>query len=339
MIKKIISFGIKTAYLALIICFFTFPFLASAQTTCPDGKYCALSTIPGITETGKPVDPSFLIKNIYGISIGIAAVLAIGMIIWAGIQYATTEAITGKSEAKKHWVGAFWGLLLLISSYLILKTINVNLVDQDLSLGTATGCTETGPSGEIQPCGVAATEAILQKTRDNLVAEKLAIIQRQDTLRQEIDNLELQRSNLEEEGKLDEAYAIQQQIDVKQSELSYTAINLQSNAAYTVITSTAARGDLEFNRVVSNWNSADAGKVITAYQQDFTDKMNAIRTMKDAAGNPLYPQDRIDTMQAQFNYQLAYMNNYKAWRDSGGQGSVPQKPAFNLGLVFPETTQ
>ncbi|MDO8579632.1 MAG: hypothetical protein Q7R72_02045 [bacterium] len=135
--------------------FSIFGTLAYAQNTQPTmgpdctKEYCALTTVPGafdackadkngvITcEKGTIKNPVSVIKNIYGISIGIGAMLAIVMIIWAGIEYATTEAITGKSDAKEKWQGAVFGLVLLLASYIILRTINVDLVNINLDLGT-----------------------------------------------------------------------------------------------------------------------------------------------------------------------------------------------------------
>jgi hypothetical protein len=98
--------------------------------------YLPLTTIPGAFTEKMPTNPFNVVKNIYGVAIGVAAVLAVGMIIWAGLQYATTEAINGKSDAKDTWQGAVWGLVLLLSSFLILRTINVDLVDITLDLGT-----------------------------------------------------------------------------------------------------------------------------------------------------------------------------------------------------------
>ncbi|MEK9207173.1 MAG: hypothetical protein AAB922_01735 [Patescibacteria group bacterium] len=133
-------------------------------------EYCALTTVPGAFDACK-VDkngvvtcekdtvknPVSVIKNIYGISIGIGAMLAIVMIIWAGIEYATTEAIYGKSAAKEKWQGAVFGLVLLLASYIILRTINVDLVNINLDLGTPIKCTPTKDTdGKDIPCGASA---------------------------------------------------------------------------------------------------------------------------------------------------------------------------------------
>ena len=148
--KKISSVVILSLFV-----FSIFENLTYAQTATPASKldctkeYCALTTIPGAFDACKvnkngvvtcdegPIkNPVSVIKNIYGISIGIGAMLAIVMIIWAGIEYATTEAIYGKSAAKEKWQGAVFGLVLLLASYIILRTINVDLVNINLDLGT-----------------------------------------------------------------------------------------------------------------------------------------------------------------------------------------------------------
>jgi hypothetical protein len=341
-------------YGILLISSFVFPTIASAQTpTCADGTYCALSTIPGVTQAGQEVNPSYIVKNIYGISIAIAAILAVGMIIWAGIQYATTEAITGKSDAKRHWMGAIGGLLLLLSSYILLRTININLVNQNLDLGTPTGCTETGANGETQPCGVNEYADILKSTREALAAQATQLTQKQEALRLEIADLELERSNLEAQNKLDEAYVLQQQIEAKETELASINQDFRINRNYDVVAHTSyngyeyfnsAVGDLanytidENNKSIFQTQLNEVGASITTFQNRVTDTMTAIRNSQTSSGAPLYTQEQIDTMQAQFNYQLAYMNNYKAWLESGKTGTEPKKPEFNLKLTFPDQT-
>lgn len=100
-------------------------------------EYAPLTAIPYLTapEDGKAtVNPVHLVKNIYGVSIAIGAVIAVAMIIWAGLEYATIEAFGSKSDAKERWTHAIYGLLLLLSAYVILRTINVDLVNMNLDL-------------------------------------------------------------------------------------------------------------------------------------------------------------------------------------------------------------
>ena len=153
--KKILKKLIAGGVLGIVTVFSfstTVVYAVDANTT----QYVALTTIPGFTTGCVPVEvkdangvvksintdncvktnPLEKIKNIYGVAIGIAAVLAVIMIIWAGLEYATTDAITGKSDAKVKWQGALYGLGLLLVSYLLLRTINIDLVNINLNLGT-----------------------------------------------------------------------------------------------------------------------------------------------------------------------------------------------------------
>lgn len=68
------------------------------------------------------------INFIVELVIGATTVLAVLFLVWAGIQYMTTESFTKKGEAKKTAQRALGGLLLALSSFLILNTINPDLV-------------------------------------------------------------------------------------------------------------------------------------------------------------------------------------------------------------------
>jgi len=73
------------------------------------------------------------------IFIGICAVLAMIMIVMGGIQYMTSELVSGKAAGKEQITHAILGLLLALGAYAILNTINPNLLDVSLGkLETAT---------------------------------------------------------------------------------------------------------------------------------------------------------------------------------------------------------
>ena len=74
------------------------------------------STLAGIMSAG------------YQLLIGIASVLAVVMIFYAGFRYATTVSPGAKSDAKNRILAALGGLLLALSSWLILSTIDDDLV-------------------------------------------------------------------------------------------------------------------------------------------------------------------------------------------------------------------
>ncbi len=62
-------------------------------------------------------------------AIGIAGALAVVMIVVGGIQYMSTDNFGEKAQGKEHIKNAVGGMILLIGAYMILNTLNPNLVD------------------------------------------------------------------------------------------------------------------------------------------------------------------------------------------------------------------
>lgn len=61
--------------------------------------------------------------------LGLVGIIALFAIVFGGIRYAISgSSETGKTEGKKWIIGALSGIVLLFSSYLILRTINPDLV-------------------------------------------------------------------------------------------------------------------------------------------------------------------------------------------------------------------
>ena len=110
---------------------FTFCFAIPGGTTNPDGTitYVPLEKTAmdaaDINSTGNLAD---FLKSVYNFGVAAAAVLAVLMIAWGGIEYMTTEAFQGKSDAKDKIWNAIFGLLLVLASYLILWTINPDII-------------------------------------------------------------------------------------------------------------------------------------------------------------------------------------------------------------------
>jgi lipoprotein-anchoring transpeptidase ErfK/SrfK len=63
------------------------------------------------------------------LAIGLAAVLAVVMIVFGGIQYMTSELVHSKEAGKQRITNAVLGLLVALGAYLILFTVNPNLLD------------------------------------------------------------------------------------------------------------------------------------------------------------------------------------------------------------------
>ncbi len=109
------------------------PSISQAQT------YTALEPLPcipggGVTCPGGAgnLQSTFSFQNyvqfIFNLIIAIAAATAVFMIVFGGLQYMTTDSWQNKSEGLDKVKNALYGLLLILTSYLILRTIDPRLV-------------------------------------------------------------------------------------------------------------------------------------------------------------------------------------------------------------------
>ena len=102
----------------------------------PDG-YCLLAPLPGLEKITPDIDFGKYVNLVLGLIIGISGAIAVVMITIAGIQYMASDVITSKSEARKMINNSFAGLGLLLSAFILLKTINPNLVNFKFELKKA----------------------------------------------------------------------------------------------------------------------------------------------------------------------------------------------------------
>ncbi|MCB9808800.1 C40 family peptidase [Candidatus Nomurabacteria bacterium] len=91
-----------------------------------------LAPIPGF---GDRVDENLslgkYINTLLQMVIGFMGIIAVLMIIAAGVKYMTTESFGGKANAKETITNAFLGLLIAVSIFIILRTINPDLLNLD----------------------------------------------------------------------------------------------------------------------------------------------------------------------------------------------------------------
>lgn len=107
----------------LIFTLLLFPATIWAQNT-------TLVGIPGVSDP--TVDLNTYINILYALAISLAALLAVIKIIIAGLKWMLSDVVTNKQEAKSDIWGATLGLLLIISSVLVLNTINPQLTKTSL---------------------------------------------------------------------------------------------------------------------------------------------------------------------------------------------------------------
>lgn len=123
---KILQISVSVA--ATLAFFSLPPFVAGAADTPPEG----VLPIVDVSFPGAPVatdNVSSYIANLYKFGVGIAGILAVGMIVAGAILYSVSGAVDKKNEGKDMIYSAIWGVVLLLGSYLILKTVNPRLVE------------------------------------------------------------------------------------------------------------------------------------------------------------------------------------------------------------------
>lgn len=134
--KNILKKTIATLILVFILTGVTTPIYYTFAYEPTD--YVLLSPLPGVGEKEKfdPSTPGALgayLNDLIPLFIGICAVLAVIMIVMGGIQYMTSELIPSKEAAKGKIINAMLGLLLALGAWVILYTINPNILDISLS--------------------------------------------------------------------------------------------------------------------------------------------------------------------------------------------------------------
>jgi hypothetical protein len=162
----------KIVLFTFCLCYVLCAFSTVAYAVEVDTNYVPLTTIPGVFTQGQATNPVNVLKGVYGLAIGIGSVIAVVMIIFAGFKYMYQESMSGKSGAKEMIQNAIYGLLLILASYIILRTINPALVEFDVNL--------PGGSGRLQAL------LALQTQSDNLHAELLRGAPAREAIRTEI---------------------------------------------------------------------------------------------------------------------------------------------------------
>ena len=101
-----------------------------------NNAYVPLTSLPGVTNVnvGANGNVSSYLGSMYTLGIMIATALAVIMIMWGGIEYMSTDSMGGKEGGKEKVTNALFGLILALSSWLILNTINHQLISSNLTL-------------------------------------------------------------------------------------------------------------------------------------------------------------------------------------------------------------
>lgn len=91
-----------------------------------------------LTEVRDGEGLSKYLNQMFFIAIGLAGALAVVMIVINGILYMGDESVFGKTRARQRIVMAIGGLILALGAWVLLRTINPDLVGGNLSIGQVT---------------------------------------------------------------------------------------------------------------------------------------------------------------------------------------------------------
>ena len=91
--------------------------------------FIPLEPIPGVTDQ---TDPGKFFSGVFKFGITIASFLAIIMIMIGGLQYMSTDKISGKEEGRDRITQAIMGIILILLSVIILEVINPDILNLDL---------------------------------------------------------------------------------------------------------------------------------------------------------------------------------------------------------------
>ena len=132
--------------LIVFLIFLITPLLASAINVtfpCPD----SLSAIDMDSCPSQRAGVSGFLIRLYQFSLGISGILAVGMIAAGGVYYAASTGNPSKqSDARDMIMSAIWGIILLFGAYLVLKTVNPELVKLSTTSSGAGGTATTTPA-------------------------------------------------------------------------------------------------------------------------------------------------------------------------------------------------
>lgn len=135
--KKIFSKDLLILIYALIfgLSIIVMPSISKGQSTTTDDGYTVLVPLPCIEGNGvscpggngsiqEKVDFKTYVQYTFNLFIGLSAVTAVVMIIWGSVEYIVSASLFDKKSGLDKAKNAIYGLILILTSYLILRTVD-----------------------------------------------------------------------------------------------------------------------------------------------------------------------------------------------------------------------
>lgn len=95
----------------------------------PGTGFVPLTNLPGLTENESERTLAEYLNILFRLAIGIGALVGVIQITIAGIKYMSSDAFSTKEQAKKDITGALLGLLIMLSTVVILKFIYPDILN------------------------------------------------------------------------------------------------------------------------------------------------------------------------------------------------------------------
>lgn len=125
-------------------------FLAFAQPVL--AEYTLQANYPELHNTSPTTNLGGYIKYLYLFGLALVGILAVAGLVYGGILYMTSGTLTNTQEAQKWIWSAIAGLLLALSSWLILYTINPDLVSDNVFEVANYDCESDADCANCQTC-------------------------------------------------------------------------------------------------------------------------------------------------------------------------------------------
>lgn len=120
-------------------------------------QFTPLTNLPGLSDNIESRTLADYINVLYRIAIGLGAMIAVIKITYAGILYMGTDSFSSKETAKKEITSSLLGLLLMLSTVLILgliypKILIINVLDDLPPVADVPSVLPPGTVADGQPC-------------------------------------------------------------------------------------------------------------------------------------------------------------------------------------------
>lgn len=331
--KKLIQTVLFTLVLVFISVSVTSNTALAQLTSQASGQYTVLAPLPCIQGGGvscpggnlalqSQVSFQTYIQYILNLAIALSAVIAVFQIVWGGFQYITSTIPGVKSDGAKKIKNAVFGLILVLASYLILRTIDPRLVQipdtlvPQLTLNTniTTDATQNFLDQLQSAANNQSTDYQNAKTDQTNAQNQAATIQSQlNSVNQELQSYYSGDTDMTQD-KVDLLAAERQNL--------VNQLNYQNNAQVVAGATQGMVASLQTSTQSAIADPSDNSTNTTSSVQGRIDQINtlynnAVATM-DQNANPPDPTQK-QALDNQYNYALAELtvDKFETQQDIG----------------------